>query len=311
MNADTHRYQIADLILETNVPIPEATKAAPSSQMAECRLEWMNSRAVVPKATAPFHRWIDAAGKPFVWFYHREGGYQIRIRRMADFLVSPNADEIRCYPRQKIPAETIRQLFLEVVLPAALSRRGRLSLHASAVATPGGVIGFLGGGGQGKSTLAVGLSRRGFPLVCDDSMVLKQERDRTVVVPELAGVRLWPDSVAALFEEAGHDFPVTHTEKRRFSREEPAAEPMPLVRLYMLESSPADRDIKIEKLSPDDALVELIKCSHMLDVTDKELIRMKFDELTVISNQIPFFRIEFPHDYSRLGELCEVVTQDR
>ena len=310
MTANTHRYQIADLILETNVPIPEATTAEPSSQTAECRLEWMDSRAVVPKATDPFHRWVDAAGKPFVWFYHREGGYQIRVRGIADFLVSSHAEEIRCYPRQKIPAEIIRQLFLEVVLPAALSRRGRLSLHASAVATPGGVIGFLGGGGQGKSTLAVGLSRRGFALVCDDSMVLKQERDRMVVVPELAGVRLWPDSVAALLEEASHELPVTNTEKRRFSREERAAEAMPLVRLYMLESSP-DRDIKIEKLSPDDALVELIKCSHMLDITDKELIRMKFNELTVISNQIPSFRIEFPHDYSRLEELCEVVTQDR
>jgi hypothetical protein len=129
------------------------------------------------------------------------------------------------------------------------------------------VIGFLGGGGQGKSTLAVGLSRRGFPLMCDDSMVLKQEKDRMVVVPELGGVRLWPDSVAALFEEANHDLPVTHTEKRRFIREAPAAEAMPLVRLYILESSP-DRDIKIEKLSPDDALGEPVKCSHMLDITD-------------------------------------------
>ncbi len=252
------------------------------------------------------------SGKPYVWFYHREGGYQIRVRGMADFLLSTAADEIRCYARKTTSAETIRHLFLDLVLPVALSRRGRLSVHASAVALAGGAVGFLGGSGQGKSTLAMAFSRRGFPLLCDDSMVVKMPAGDGLpqVIPAYPGARLWPDSVEALFDEEPESTPVAqYSEKRRFLGAEGGdggGTGAPLLRLYMLASAET-AEIRVERLTPRDAIIELIKCSHLLDVTDREMLKVKFNQVSALAEAVPCFRLGFPHDYARLGEVCEAV----
>ncbi len=49
---------------------------------------------------------------------------------------------------------------------------GFLPFHASAIAYQGRVIAFTGPGGAGKSTLAAGLGRLGFPLFCDDTLLV-------------------------------------------------------------------------------------------------------------------------------------------
>jgi hypothetical protein len=46
-------------------------------------------------------------------------------------------------------------------------------LHASAVRTPRGVVAFCGDSGAGKSTIATGLSRRGYPVWADDALLLE------------------------------------------------------------------------------------------------------------------------------------------
>jgi hypothetical protein len=46
-------------------------------------------------------------------------------------------------------------------------------LHASAVRTQRGVVAFCGASGAGKSTIATGLRRRGYPVWADDALVLE------------------------------------------------------------------------------------------------------------------------------------------
>ncbi len=55
--------------------------------------------------------------------------------------------------RDLTPA-TLQHLLFDQILPRLIAHAGRLVLHASAVGASAGAILFLGGTGQGKSTLA-------------------------------------------------------------------------------------------------------------------------------------------------------------
>jgi hypothetical protein len=62
------------------------------------------------------------------------------------------------------------------VLPNVAIAAGYEALHASAVATEHGVVANVAASGGGKSTLALELVRRGWPLFADDTVVLGRGR---------------------------------------------------------------------------------------------------------------------------------------
>jgi hypothetical protein len=306
------QYRIADAIVESNISLPEAKSAF--GQEAECAFHWMLPRDAPPPSAAPFHEWLGPSGEPFVWFFRHRSGYLIRFRRFADFLVSNQADEVHCYPRPEVPLDTIRHLFLDQVLPLVLSRRGRLSLHASAVVTPNGAVIFVGKSGLGKSTLAAYLAHQGFPVLCDDFVVLNQQRAHTLVVPSYPGIRLWPDALSTLFDHGVHTTPVAHySEKRRLAPadDDGCLVPMPLARVYVLsneEDAWEGADVAAQTLSQRESVIELSKYAHLLDVTDRDSLRQSFNKLTVLVDAIPCYRLFFPYDFSQLPDVCEVVS---
>jgi hypothetical protein len=66
----------------------------------------------------------------------------------------------------------VADLIVSRVLTALLYQRGLLPLHASAVATSGGLVVICGPSGAGKSTLAAVLTQRGHALAADDLLVV-------------------------------------------------------------------------------------------------------------------------------------------
>lgn len=72
----------------------------------------------------------------------------------------------------------VRYTFDRYILPLVLYFDGYEVLHASAVATAHGVVGFCAQEDIGKTTTAYGLSRRGFSLWADDALALELEIDR-------------------------------------------------------------------------------------------------------------------------------------
>jgi hypothetical protein len=308
----TYLHRVADLVIQANIPLPEASSAG--AQKAECAFHTMPSGYSAQKPIGePFHCWNDLSGEPYVWFSFHEFGYHIRFRGIAEFLLSNRAEEIRCYPLPDVPLETIRHLFLDQVLPLVMGRRGRLSLHASAVATSAGVMAFAGKSGLGKSTLAATLAQQNCSVLSDDFLVLKRQGEATMVVPTYPGVRLWPDSLAVLFDNEASTSDVAHySPKRRVSLNDRENSPveLPLSRIYVL--SGADDvwdggDVGAQVLSPQQAIVELLKYTHVLDVTDRDSLQFVFHQLATLVDAIPCWRLFFPYDYSLLPAVCRVV----
>lgn len=98
---------------------------------------------------------------------------------------------IAAMPGPDIPDDTIRHFLVDDVLPELLAASGALVLHGAAVVFEGGAVVLLGGSGMGKSTLSALLSRRGFPLLADDCVVIDPIADGYLVQPGSCSVRLW------------------------------------------------------------------------------------------------------------------------
>lgn len=74
-----------------------------------------------------------------------------------------------------------QQVLLGRVLPDVALARGYEALHASALASPAGVVALAAPSGMGKTTLALELMRRGWPLFADDVLVLGDDGPGSVV----------------------------------------------------------------------------------------------------------------------------------
>ena len=82
------------------------------------------------------------------------------------------------------------------VYAAIASINGLLPIHASAVALDGSVLAFTGQAGAGKSTLVAALGKHGFPMFCDDTLVIDvTDPDRLMCLPGHKRLKLAPDAI--------------------------------------------------------------------------------------------------------------------
>jgi hypothetical protein len=92
----------------------------------------------------------------------------------------------------------IDHIFLNQVLPLALSQAGKLVFHGCAIEIDGQAHAFLGRSGSGKSTLAASFASHGFRFLTDDGLLLEQTSSGLFAVPSHPSIRLWEDSQSAL-----------------------------------------------------------------------------------------------------------------
>src|SRR5574340_1151913 len=94
--------------------------------------------------------------------------------------------------------QTVEHLYLNQVLPLALSMQGKLVFHASAVEIGEVAVAFMGESGKGKSTLAASFATHGYRFLTDDGLVIEAEDEGHRIVPSHPSLRLWQDSEGAL-----------------------------------------------------------------------------------------------------------------
>jgi hypothetical protein len=259
-----------------------------------------------------FHEWVLRDGTIWCAFHHGSDGYVLRFPDIADFDVSPDGRNVRCHPAPEAAQETVRHLYLNQVLPLALSRQGRLVIHASAIEGPAGAVAFVGASGTGKSTLAAAFARSGHRLLCDDGLLLDETEQGFLALPGDPSIRLWEDSRLALVErEKPADQPIPDTAKSRLVAGEQiefCRQPLLLDRVYMLGDGTA-RDVSIAELCGSEALIAFVKHSFLLDIDARDLISAHFNQLSRLVAERRCFRLDYPRRYSLLGKARALVTQ--
>jgi hypothetical protein len=135
----------------------------------------------------------SAMDRPPVWRGRLGDGLDLTIERgaaedllfsygdRARFHLDASMQSLACVPRHE--GLDWQRTLLSKVIASVSVMRGYEALHASAIDSSQGVVAILAPSGAGKTTLALELMRRGWPLFADDSLTLAHEP---------GGVRAYP-----------------------------------------------------------------------------------------------------------------------
>ncbi|MBL0351636.1 MAG: hypothetical protein IPP03_02670 [Dechloromonas sp.] len=265
-----------------------------------------------PLESAFFHEWIFPDGTLWTRFYRTGSGYLLRFPELADFEVSADGQVVSSWPVPGISEETIRHLYLNQVLPLALSRQGKRVFHASAIEAPAGALAFLGESGRGKSTLAASFALAGHRFLADDALLLEPKAGGYAVQPSHPSIRLWDDSRDELVGDDAHLAPaVQYTSKARLLSGEALAfcsEERMLRRMYFL--GPGDVDqVSFAPMTPGEAVMGLVGNSFLLDIEGRESLSAHFNQVTEMANLPIVFRLDYPRSFAALPAVRRAILE--
>jgi hypothetical protein len=272
----------------------------------------MPEQKQMPVEPAPYHQYFIDQDTVWTDFHRTDDGYLLRFPDLADFGVSADGTSVAAYPAKGADAVTVEHLYVNQVLPLALSRQGQPTFHASVVTISGGVVAFLGKSGMGKSTLAASFALNGSSFLSDDALLIEETPNACNALPSHASLRLWDDSVQALVStNAAQAATISYSSKARLLAGEAlthSAEPRPLLAAYLLESKD-ESEIEIRKLAGVDRHMAWVHNSFLLDIEDPDLLEKHFDWTHRIACRVPTFALDFPRSYGILPDVRTAVRQ--
>ncbi|MEJ5198969.1 MAG: serine kinase [Anaerolineae bacterium] len=286
-------YRAYGLLLDSALALPELPRASGAPDV-RIRL------AAVTEPAPPL-----SAQSPYGWLRAEAGRAVIHWNEIATFLVQDGC-EIVVDPAPGVAEELLRAYLLGSALGTLLQQRGWLALHASAVAIGGGAVAFLAGSQWGKSSLAAALYALGHPLVADDVLAVQMDGPAPIVYAGFPQLKLWPDALAALGEDA-EALPRLYAgaEKRVRSVQAGFAQaPLPLRHVYVLAYGEA---IAIEPLAPRPAFLELVRHSYSVRALAGAAVAAHFAQCSRLAGQVAFSRLRRPQDVALLPELARRV----
>lgn len=262
--------------------------------------------------TCPYHQWVLPDGTVWTAFYRHGPDYLLRFPGLADFVVRADGRDVTCLPSPDATKSTVEHLYLNQVLPLALSRQGRLIFHASAVDTKHGAVTFMGKSGKGKSTLAASFATSGYRFLSDDGLIIEDGCEgEYMVLPSHPSIRLWEDSERALLGNGAVSPPVQYTSKARVLADDVILfcdEPQPLHRMYFLGEGLAS-EATFARMSASEALIELVKHSFVLDVDARDAIASNFDRMSRMGRLPIYYRLDYPRRFDTLSDLRQAILK--
>ncbi len=317
------RYQVSGVALSSDAELPELPEAPEGGDAWVSAVEVLleGGAAGATSSLSWFREATFPDGEVWLRCARTPSGYLLEFAGLASFLVSADGRRIvRCNGQPSLPAQTIRHLVIDQVLPHAMSLFGRQSLHATAVLTAAGVCAFMGPAGAGKSTLAASFEQAGYRVFCDDCLSL-DEGVRLSVWPGYPGVRLWEDSLRAVGRAPEASAPVAHYAPKyrpsgRIGQPNFPAGPVPLARLYRLEREPAGNPkrrgapVRIEPMREREAFMELVSSSFLLDTTDQAALKANFETVKRVLAEVGVRRLRMPNGFEHLPAVRRAILAD-
>ena len=280
--------------------------------------DWVRKLLLLP-ARILSHRSEPAgsADPSFILTQHGElEGFQLSYSDGARFVVDAAAGRVWGTYEPPLTSEDMATYFLGPVLGFVLRRQNITCLHASGVEILGQAVCFCGDAGYGKSTTAAALALRGLPVLAEDIVALEECDGEFYAVPGYPRVCLWPESVSMLL---GRDDALPQLtpvwEKRYLELDGQSAKfsqtKLPLGILYLFSPRSSEQGTpRVERLSPREALLELVQNTYMNWVLDREQRAKEFDTLCRLVQRVPVRRI-VPHAKpEKITALCELILQD-
>jgi hypothetical protein len=310
MQARPRVYDFCGLPVASELALPQLRR---SSALPEVSVSLGRDAAPVDHARW-FHQWRERGGRLWLSIGRVDAGYLLRFVGVADFFVSADASSIVVRPEPDLPLETLHHLLIDQVLPLAASRRGRLSLHASAVFLPGiGTVGFAGETGRGKSTLAAAFAARGARIVADDCLAIDLDAPGVTVIPSYPGLRLFPGPAARAMLRERRGSPVAHySTKQRIDR---GAATFHRARsrlraLFLLSPRAGDGPAaSVRRCRASAGLIGLVRYAYVLDIENRGDLAGLFSGLSRLATTVPVMHLRLRHGHGRLAAAAALIEQ--
>jgi len=242
-----------------------------------------------------------------IWAYsYAEGSEQwMYVPGIGSFRFGTSGGEAVVVPEPATPPislSAIEDAYQRAVLPMALHAHGEEAIHASAVLLGDGVVAFCGRSQMGKSTVAYGLHRRGYPVWADDTLVFDASADVVEAVP-------YPHRLRIRAEAAAH-FDLQELKRRDTSSwtalEQTQADPAPLECIFLLErAARAEAPLETARLLPAEALAGVLEHAYWFRLDDAERRRTMIAKYLVLASQVPVFRMRFRAALDQLPEMLD------
>ena len=261
-----------------------ADTALEPEQSGVCVREWLGATGAV-RARA----YVGADWNWIVW----DG--------VATFRFSRDAHTIEAVPAQGADPGKVQDLFRRHILPLVMQANGLEAVHASAVMSNRGVVGFCGPGGVGKSTIAYALSRRGYPQYADDVLVLESAPGSV----DALSLPFLPRLRAPTAQFFGNDL------YRHLAFELPSHPARtPVTALFVLERRD-DRlaETEIERCTGAEALTGLLLHAQRFDTFSRSSRTRHLRNFLEITAAVPVFSVRFTNAFERFDDLLNELIE--
>ncbi len=215
-------------------------------------------------------------------------------------------------PRPGASDRDIRLYLLGTVMGALCHQRAVLPLHATAIDTAAGAVAFAGPSGAGKSTLAAQFQQRGGLVLADDLCAVQADSESPpTVLPGLARIKLWRDSLTQIGQPAdllgriGEDID-------KFNLPTAGARapgPRVLDRLYILRPD-ASGEVVVRRLGGPEAVSALVANIYRWPLA-AAMGRgaLRFGQAVALAGRRPVFELAYTHDAATPFKLLDAVER--
>jgi hypothetical protein len=160
-------------------------------------------RGAAPDVTIEYGSVPEALNDPAskgIRFQAGPGEFLLRVDNVARYYVH-DGRKIIISPESDANEADILLFLTSSAMGALLHQRNILTLHGSAIRVNGESVVFAGPSGIGKSTLAAGFTKRGYPFMVDDVCAISASCGHPSVIPGFPRLKLWADTLKKIDTE--------------------------------------------------------------------------------------------------------------
>jgi hypothetical protein len=231
--------------------------------------------------------------------------YWMHVPGLASFSFSRCGKEVAAAVPGSVREDLVIDAYRRRVLPMALQVCGREVLHSSAIRSSAGVTALCGLSEVGKSTLAYGLSRRGYSLWADDTVAfeISENGSSSILLP--FHVRLRPASAAHFDVDQSRP-----PDNLAYLNLPIGGETAPLATVCVLRrGGSTDSPVTVRRLSLAEAFSSALDHACCFVPQSDERKRRMIHNYLDLAAQTPFFDICFQPGLENLPVILDAIEQ--
>jgi hypothetical protein len=258
-----------------------------------------------PAVSSPVEIWRDHAGS--VYAYGQIVGEEcwMHLPGLASFRFTADDDEVAASVTSDAEEHSVQDAYRRRVLPMALQVRGCEILHASAVCSSAGVIALCGASLVGKSTLAFGLSQRGFALWGDDVVAFETASEGIQTLSLPFEIRLRPTASAFFGAEATAAPNIIDTAEHG-----PGMQTEPLRSVFVLRRDEESEDkVNVRRLPFAEAFSTILGHACWFTIHDSQRKRLVINHYLDLAAKTPIYDVSFNPGFENLPAVLDAIEE--